>query len=69
MRTTRGVEIELMINELTNKFKNYLRPLFDEWKRDVPIQIQEKIAYPLFTINNDKTISLNFNKEVIILNF
>lgn len=69
MRTQKGMEIELKINELTDKFENYSRSLFDEWKRNVSIQIQEKIAYPLFTINNDKTIGLNFDKEVIILHF
>lgn len=67
MRTTKGIEIENKFEELIQKFEKFLRPLFEEWKREIPKQIQEKIACPLFRINIDKTIDLNFAKEVIIL--
>lgn len=66
MRTPNGIEIELKIDELLNKLEDYLQPLFDEWKRTVPEQIKEKIVYPLFTIDENRTIGLNFSKEVII---
>lgn len=69
MQTQKGIAIKLKINKLTDKFENYLRSLFDKWRCNVSIQIQNKIQYPLFTINNDKTIGLNFDKEVIILHF
>lgn len=65
MRTPKSVQIELKVNELMDKFTNYLHPLFEEWKCVVSNQVQEKIVYPLFMINSDKTISLNFPKEVI----
>lgn len=68
MKTPRGDQINIKVEKLKDKFKNYLSPLFEEWKRVVPIQIQEKIVQPLFTINNNKTISLNFSEEVIIFN-
>lgn len=64
MQTSKGTDVELKVKDLTDKFKNYLRPLFDEWKESVPKIIQEKIKKPLFTINDDKTIGLNFAKEV-----
>lgn len=67
MQTPKGMEIEQKVKELTEKFEKFLRPVFEEWKRDVPDQIQEKIAYPLFKIYDDKTIGLNFAKEVIII--
>lgn len=67
IRTPKGVEIERRITELTNKFENYMRLLFDDWRHIVPQQIQEKIMYPLFTINDNYTISINFAKEVILL--
>lgn len=66
MRTPKGVEIENKVEELTRKFEKCVRPLFEEWRREVPKQIQEKIAYSLFKINADKKIDLNFAKEVII---
>jgi len=69
MRTPKGIQIEQMVDELTCAFQNYLHSLFDEWKRYRPVQIQEKVEYPLFTTNDDKTIGLNFAKEVIILYF
>lgn len=69
MRTPKGDEIEKNIDELRNSFENYLRPLFDEWKRVVSEKIQEKIMYPLFIINDDKKIEMNFAKEVIIIYF
>lgn len=69
MQIPKGVQIELDIDELTTRFNNYLLPLFNEWKRVVPEQIQSKIIHPLFTINGDMTISLNFPKEVIIYQF
>lgn len=66
MKTPRGDQINIKVEELKDKFKNYLSPLFEEWKRVVPIQIQENIVQPLFTINKNNTISLNFSEEVII---
>lgn len=69
MRTPKSVQIELKVNELMDKFTNYLRPLFEEWKCVVSNQIQEKIMYPLFTMSSNKTIRLNFPKEVIKYNF
>jgi len=66
MQTLKAIEIEQKVDELKDKFKNYLQPLFDEWKSVVPGQIQEKIEYPLFKINDDQTIGINFAKEVII---
>jgi len=66
MQTPKGIEIEIKVEELTNAFENYLRQLFDEWKRVVSNQIKIKIVDPLFTINENKTISLNFAKEVNI---
>lgn len=66
MRTPKGIQIEQIVDELTRAFQNYLHPLLDEWKRYEPIQIQEKIGCPLFTVYDDKTIGLNFAKEVII---
>lgn len=66
MRILKGVQIELDIDKLTMRFKSYLLPFFNEWKRIVPEQIQSKIIHPLFTVNSDMTISLNFPKEVII---
>lgn len=65
MRTEEGVQIELEVNELMDKFTNYFRNLFEKWKCVLLKQIQEKITYPLFMINSNKTISLNFPKEVI----
>jgi len=65
MNTTRGDQINIKIEQLKDKFKNYLSPLFEEWQRVVPIQIQEKIVQPLFTTNKNNTISLNFSEEVI----
>jgi len=69
MQTPKGVQVEQMVDELTCAFKNYLHSLFDEWKRSEPKQIQQKVECPLFTINDDKTIVLNFAKEVIMLYF
>lgn len=69
MKTKKGTEIERKVNELTDKFKNYARSLFDEWTNVVPQQIQEKIAYPLFTVNSDKIIDMNFAKEVSLILF
>lgn len=66
MQTPKGIEIEIKVEELTNAFENYLRQLFDEWKRVVSNQIKKNIVDPLFTINKNKTISLNFAKEVNI---
>lgn len=67
MQTPKGLQIEVMVNELIDKFKNYLIPLFNKWKHVTPKQIREKILYPLFTINDDNTISLCFPNEVTIL--
>lgn len=64
MQTPKAIEIEQKVDELTARFENYLRPMFDEWKRKVPGTIREKILYPLFKINNNKTIEMNFAKEV-----
>jgi len=64
LKTPRGDKINIKIEQLKDKFKNYLSPLFEEWKGVVPLQIQEKIEQPLFTINKNNTISLNFSKEV-----
>lgn len=66
MRTQNGIEIELKLNEIIiSKLEDYLRPLFDEWKRVVPTRIKEKIVYPLFIVDENRTIGLNFSKEVI----
>jgi len=67
MRTQKGIKIEKDIDELTYAFRDYLRRLFDEWKRKIPTLIQEKIMYPLFAIKDNKEIGLNFPKEVIII--
>lgn len=64
MQISKGVQIEVMVNELIDKFKSYLIPLFNKWKLDTPKQIQEKILNPLFTINNNNIISLFFPNEV-----
>lgn len=64
MQTPKAIEIEQKIDELKVRFESYLRPMFDEWKREVPGVIREKILYPLFKINDDKTIDINFAKEV-----
>lgn len=66
MKTPKAVEMVLKVDELLKKFENYLRPLIDNWKCTIPQQVREKIKNPLFTINNNKTIGLNFAKEVII---
>lgn len=66
MQTPRAVEIQCKVDKLSDKFENYLRLLFDEWKRDVPGQIRENIVKPLFTINSDKKIGQNFAKEVML---
>lgn len=66
MRTPRGVQTQIKIEELSDKLTNYLRSTFEEWKNVVPIVINEKIVYPLFKVNEDRTIELNFPKEVII---
>lgn len=65
MQTSKAIEIVQKINELTDKFNKYLRTLFDEWTIVVPETIREKIMYSLFKINDDKTIDINFAKEVI----
>lgn len=65
MQTSKAIEIVQKINELTDKFNKYLRTLFDEWTLVVPETIREKIMYSLFKINDDKTIDINFAKEVI----
>ncbi|KAL4088975.1 hypothetical protein QTP88_024053 [Uroleucon formosanum] len=64
LKTPRGDKINIKIEQLKDKFKNYLNPLFEEWKGVVPLQIQEKIEQPLFTINKNNTINLNFSKEL-----
>jgi len=66
MKTPRGDQINIKVEQLKDKFKKYVNPMLEEWKRIVPIQIQENIVQPLFTISANKTISLNFSKEVII---
>jgi len=66
MKTSRAEKMNIKIEQLKDKFKNYLSPLFEEWKRVVSIQIQEKIVQPLFMINKNNTINLNFSEEVII---
>jgi len=68
MKTPRGDQINIKVEQLKDKFKNYLTPIFEEWKRVVPTQIQEKLMQPLFTINDNKTIGLNFSEEVIVYN-
>lgn len=65
MQTPKAKTVLQNVNELTEKFKDYLQLLFDDWKHAAPITIHEKIKHPLFTINVDKTISMNFAKEVI----
>lgn len=67
MQTQKGNKIEKDIEELTYVLRDHLGRLFDEWKRKIPTLIQEKIVYPLFTIDDDKEIGLNFPKEVIII--
>lgn len=67
MQSPRAIRIQQKIDLLSGDLKNYLNPIFDEWKRIVPKQIQEGIGNPLFTIHSDKTISINFKKEVIFL--
>lgn len=69
MQSQKAVQLEQKVDLLNDQFKNYLRPLFEKWKRVVPIQIQESIVNPLFTVNKNKTISLNFKKEVILFYF
>lgn len=69
MKTPRGDQINIKTEQLKDKFKNYLSPIIEEWKRVVPLQIQDKIVQPLFTINKNNTISLNFSEEVIIFLF
>lgn len=69
MQTRNGTNIELKINELTTKIEDHLRPIFENWRHTVPKQIEEKIKYPLFMVKDDKTIGLNFAKEVIIVRF
>ncbi|VVC32244.1 Hypothetical protein CINCED_3A002285 [Cinara cedri] len=64
MQTPKSIQIELKVNELMDKFTNYLHPLFEDWKCVVSNQIQDKIVYPLFIMNSNKTISLNFPKEL-----
>lgn len=65
MQTSKALEIVQKVNELTDKFNKYLRILFNEWTLVVPETIREKIMYSLFKINNNKTININFAKEVI----
>lgn len=69
MKTLRGLKIEKKIENFKDSLENYLRPLADEWIRMTPEIIQDKIMSPLFTVYSDKTIGLNFAKEVIILYF
>lgn len=69
MQSQKAVQLEKKVDLLSDKFKNYLRPMFEEWKRVVPIQIQDSLANPLFTVNQNKTIGLNFKKEVILFYF
>lgn len=66
MLTPKGVQIEVKINDLIDKFKSYLLPLFNTWKLDTLKQIQEKIINPLFMIDNKNIIKLCFPNEVII---
>lgn len=66
MLTPKGVQIEVKINDLIDKFKSYLLPLFNTWKLDTLKQIQEKIINPLFLIDNKNIIKLCFPNEVII---
>lgn len=65
IRTGIGIKIEKDIDKLKYAFQEYLRILFDEWKRNIPAVIQQTIIYPLFTISDDKKIGLNFPNEVI----
>lgn len=67
MQSPRANRIQQKIDGITESFKNYMLPMIDEWKRVVPKQIQEGITSPLFTIKEDKTIRINFKKEVIFL--
>lgn len=67
MQSPRGVKIDQKLEKLKDSFESYLRPLIDEWIRDVPDIIREKIVNPLFTVDGNKMIGLNFAKEVIIL--
>jgi hypothetical protein len=69
MQSQKAIQLEKKVELLNEQFKNYLLPLFEEWKRVVPIQIQESIVNPLFTVNDNKTIGLNFKKEVNIFYF
>ncbi|XP_050529246.1 dynein beta chain, ciliary-like [Daktulosphaira vitifoliae] len=64
MKTQKAAEIMLKINEMCEKTKNYLKPIFIEWKKNTPRLIQENIKKPLFIVNEDKTIGLNFAKEL-----
>ncbi|XP_022163545.1 dynein heavy chain 17, axonemal-like [Myzus persicae] len=64
MKTPRGDQINIKAEQLKDKFKNYLSPIIEEWKRVVPLQIQDKIVQPLFTINKNNIISLNFSEEL-----
>jgi len=66
MKTPRGEQINIKIEQLKDRFKNYLSPIFEEWTRVVPLLIQEKLMQPLFTINENNTLGLNFSEEVII---
>lgn len=65
MQSPRAIRIQEKIDLLTDNFQKYLYSIFDEWKSVVPKQIQEGITSPLFTIHDDKTLSINFKKEVI----
>lgn len=67
MQSPKAVQIELKIDQLKDRLYKYVRSVFDEWTHSVPTQIQEKIKYPLFIFNSDKTIRMNFPKEVIKL--
>lgn len=68
MKTPRGIKIEQKVKQLKKNFERYLWPIFEDWKRVVPGIIRNKIVNPLFKIDNDnKTIGLNFAKEVIML--
>lgn len=64
MNTPKGEQVVKSINELNENFKSYLQRLFDDWKSTVSDTINEKIKYPLFKINDNKTIDINFAKEV-----
>lgn len=69
MQSQKAIQLEKKVELLNDQFKNYLHPLLEEWKRVVPKQIQESIVNPLFTVNKNKTIGLNFKKEVNLFYF